>query len=334
MTTLEIRPNLHIHIQTAPGSANIKWWLPDSPPVMFNPQDSSLRPYGKKPPLGKILSSIAPDDLDRIKRRLLQVAEERRSSIAKAKALTKVALNPAYHQTVFEYIPTGKPTDFWVITAYNPDGKTADAGDNISADSNLREEIVSLGLVPFRVIGRSPDSSHAEPGWGFPCDETSALEIGRRYRQEAVFHFTAGRIELVDCESGSHESLGNPSSRILDPRDVRHFTLFVGAPSGRNRLDPLEYAGVCTRIGALFPGFTIQRAEGCFRSSFEETLLIHIGTREPLKVIETAHNLRCFLNQEGIGISHNGVYQRVREWSDNALILESFGFTATKPDPS
>jgi hypothetical protein len=238
-------------------------------------------------------------------------------------------MNPAYHKPVFEYIPTEKPADFWVITAYNPDGNTADAGDNISADSDLREEIVSLGLVPFRVIGRSPDSSHAEPGWGIPCDEATALEIGRRYRQEAVFHFTTGRIDLVDCESGSHESLENPFSRILDPRDVRHFTLSVGSSGGRGKIDPLEYAGICTRVGALFPGFTIQRAEGCFQSRFEETLLIHIATREPQKVLTLAHDLRCFLNQIGIGITHNGIQQRVRDWTDDGLILQSFGIAAS-----
>lgn len=238
-------------------------------------------------------------------------------------------MNPAYHDTVFEYIPTGKPPDFWVITAYNPDGKDADPADNIAADYRLREEIESLGLVPFRLIGRSPDSSHAEPGWGVPCDESTALEIGRRYRQEAVFHFTVGRIELVDCESGSHESLENPSSRILDPRDVRHFTLSVGSPGGRCKIDPLEYAGVCTRVGALFPGFTIQRAEGCFQSRFEETLLIHIATREPQKVLTLAHDLRCFLTQDGIGISHNGIYQRVRDWTDDELILQSFDIAAS-----
>ena len=234
-------------------------------------------------------------------------------------------MNPAYLNAVFEYIPTGKPDDFWVITAHNPDGENAYPGDNIVSDARLLTDIEALNIAPFRIIGLSPDEKHAEPGWGFPCDEATALEIGRRYRQEAVFHFTVGRIDLVDCESGIHESLENPTSRILDPRDVRHFTLSVGSPEGRGKIDPLEYAGVCTRVGALFTGFTIQRAEGCFQSRFEETLLIHIGTREPLKVIETAHNLRCFLNQEGIGISHNGIYQRVREWSDDDLILQSFG---------
>jgi hypothetical protein len=236
----------------------------------------------------------------------------------------KSRLNPAYLNTVFEYITAGKPDDFWVITAYNPEGKPADPGDNIAADAQLIADIEALEITPFPVTGISPDETHAEPGWGFPCDETTVLEIGRRYHQQAVYHFTAGRIDLVDCQTAGRQSLDNPAARIRDPRDLRHFTLFVGSPSDRARLDPLEYAGVCTRVGALFPGFTIQRAEGCFQSRFEDTLLIHIATREPLKVIEVAHSLRCFLNQDGIGISHNGIYQRVRDWSDPHVILETF----------
>ena len=239
----------------------------------------------------------------------------------------KPRLNPAYHNTVFQFTANSKPADFWVITACNPKGKPADPGDNIKADARLHEDITKLKTTPFRVIGLSPDESHAEPGWGFPCDEASALEIGRRYRQQAVYHFTGARIDLVDCKTGGCQPLDDPATRIRDPRELRHFTLFVGSPSGRARLDPLEYAGVCTRIGALFSGFTIQRAEGYYQSRFEETLLIHIATREPQKVLTVAHELRCFLNQDGIGISHNGIYQRVRDWTDDGLILESFGLT-------
>jgi hypothetical protein len=236
----------------------------------------------------------------------------------------KTRLNPAYHQTVFEYIPAGKPDDFWVITAHNPEGRPADPGDNIAADAQLISDIDALEITPFRIIGLSPDETHAEPGWGFPCDEATALEIGRRYHQQAVYHFTAGRIDLVDCKTLERHPLENPATRTRDPRDLRHFTLFVGSSAGRNRLDPLEYAGVCTRVGALFPSFTIQRAEGCFESRFEEALLIHIATREPYQVLEVAHSLRCFLNQTGIGISHNGIYQRVRDWSDSSVILAAF----------
>jgi hypothetical protein len=234
-------------------------------------------------------------------------------------------MNPAYHKPVFEYIPAGKPTDFWVITAYNPDGKNTDPGTNAAADARLHADITVLGIRPFRIIGMSPDATHAEPGWGVPCDETTAIEIGRRYRQEAVYHFTADRIDLVDCKTGERHPLDDPASRVLDPRDARHFTLFVGSPDDRKKLDPAEYTEVCTRVRAVFSGFTVQHAQGCFQSRFEDTLMIHIATREPIKVLTLAHELRCFLNQDGIGISHNGIYQRVRDWSDDSLILESFG---------
>jgi hypothetical protein len=227
--------------------------------------------------------------------------------------------------TVFEYIPAGKPDDFWVVTACNPNGKPADPGDNLKADARLLAAIEALEITPFRVTGLSPDETRAEPGWGLACDEATALKLARRCGRRAVWHFSAGRIALVDCKTRQRHPLEDPAARVRDPRALRHFTLFVGSPAGRGRLDPLEYAGVSTRVGALFPGFTIQRAEGCFQSRFGETLLIHIATREPLKVIETAHSLRCFLNQDGIGISHNGIYQRVREWTDDGMILETFG---------
>ena len=132
----------------------------------------------------------------------------------------KTKLNPAYHQTVFEYFHASKPDDFWVITAYNPNGRPADPGENIAADARLHADIEALGITPFRVTGLSPDESHAEPGWGFPSDEVTPLKIGRRYQQEAVFHFTAGGIDLVDCMTHDREPLEDPAARIRDPRDL------------------------------------------------------------------------------------------------------------------
>ncbi len=239
-----------------------------------------------------------------------------------------------YSDTVFEYLPDGKPADFWVITAYNPDGRTADPGDNLLADSLLQAEIGESKLNAFRIIGMSRDESHAEPGWGIECDERTALDLGRRYRQEAAFHFTGRGIDLVDCKTCERQPLEEPASRIRDPRELRHFTLFLGSSPGRSHINPLEYAGVCTRVGALFPGFTIQRAEGCFQSRFEDTLTIHIATREAHHVLALAHELRGFLQQVGIGISHNGIYQRVREWTDDALVLEAFGLGHVHSDRS
>ena len=237
----------------------------------------------------------------------------------------KSSTHSAYHSTRFEYVTANKPDDFWVVTAYDPNGCPTEIGDNLHADALLLDELNNLGLIPFRVIGRSPDETHAEPGWGFPATEAAAIQIGKRFHQLAIYHFTAGGIDLVILKTNKTEPLDHPASRIHDPRDVRHFRLFVGSPSVRKRIDPLEYAGICTRVGALFPGFTIQRAEGCFQSSFEDTLVIDIATREPQKVLTLAHEIRGFLAQSGIGISHNGIYQSIGEHSDDGLILEAFG---------
>jgi hypothetical protein len=230
-------------------------------------------------------------------------------------------MNPAYNETVFEFIPNKKTPNFWVITAYNPDGKPADAGDNIAGDAELRAEIGALGITPFRIIGLSPDEKHAEPGWGIPCDEATAIRLGRQFRQDAVFHFTAGEIWLIGCLHSVRQTLANPAGRIRDPRDTRHFSLFVGSPPDSETIDGETLAGIRSCIEARFGGFTLQKAEGSFRSRIEETVVIHIATREPREVIELARDLRLLLNQEGIGLSHNGIYQRVREWSDDDLIL-------------
>lgn len=91
-------------------------------------------------------------------------------------------MNPAYLLTVFQFIPESKPDSFWVITAFNPDGITRDITKNNAADSKLHEELTKAGLAPFRIIGMSPDASHAEPGWGIATDEITALSLGVRFR--------------------------------------------------------------------------------------------------------------------------------------------------------
>lgn len=123
-------------------------------------------------------------------------------------------LRAAFKEAIFDFIPGDKPENFWVITAFNPDGQDTDEISNQLADEKLHEELNSLGVGPFRVTGLSPDRTHAEPGWGASLDETSAIEIGRKYRQLAVFHFQAGAIWLVDCSDGSREALDNSVKRF------------------------------------------------------------------------------------------------------------------------
>jgi hypothetical protein len=230
----------------------------------------------------------------------------------------------AYLDTVFELIPKKKTHSFWVITAHNPNGETLSSGENTLADINLRDEIETLKIPFFRVIGMSRDGNHAEPGWGMECDEKTAIKLGKSYQQEALFYFTKNTIELVDCRDGQRISLDEPQSRILDPRDLKHFTIIIESSGDRRKIDPLEYTGVCTRVGAWFPRYTVQRAEGCSQSRFSDSLLIHIASRDTKKIVTVVRDIRTFLTQINIGISHRGIYQPVREWSDDEMILATF----------
>jgi hypothetical protein len=57
-------------------------------------------------------------------------------------------------------------------------------------------------------------------------------------------------------------------------------------------------------------------------------LVIQVATENPKLVLQLAHELRSYMAQEGVGVLCNGIYQRVREWTDDRLILQSWGITS------
>jgi hypothetical protein len=108
----------------------------------------------------------------------------------------------------FEPLPADWPTEFAIITAYDPDGLATSAELNAAADAALEAELRAAGYRLHRITGGSVDGVHLEPGWGVPIGLPGAVEFGRRYRQLAIFAVRAGRLALVDCEDGSAEDLG------------------------------------------------------------------------------------------------------------------------------
>jgi hypothetical protein len=235
-------------------------------------------------------------------------------------------MNREYKSTVFHFIPDGKPSEFWIITAWNPEGRDAPIQDNRARDHRLRSILAERGLYHFRVIGTSVDEDHIESGWGLVTDEGTAIELGQRFAQEAVFHIRGDAVDLISCLTRARSRLPGLQTLLRDPRNVRLFTLSVGSPPSGN-FDAELIQSVRELIQSTFADYTLRRAEGCFENYPEEVLLIDIGTRDYDKVLVLAHALSDFLKQTGAGISCNGVYQRVREWTDDELILESFGLT-------
>jgi hypothetical protein len=105
-------------------------------------------------------------------------------------------------------LPLDWPTEFAIITAYDPDGLPTKGELNLAADLALEADLRAAGYRLLRVTGGSADGLHHEPGWAVPIGLPGAVEFGRRYRQVAVFAVRAGRLALVDCEDGSAEDLG------------------------------------------------------------------------------------------------------------------------------
>ncbi len=115
-----------------------------------------------------------------------------------------------FKQAVFRYapLPLDWPTEFAIITAYDPDGLPTKGELNLAADLALEADLRAAGYRLHRVTGGSADGLHQEPGWAVPIGLPGAVEFGRRYRQVAVFAVRAGRLALADCEDGSIEDLG------------------------------------------------------------------------------------------------------------------------------
>ena len=125
-------------------------------------------------------------------------------------------MNPAYLDTVFD-VETHHPLpqEFVIITAYNPRGRAAPPTRNHHQDQTLRAVLEGRGVTPFRVIGRSVDGSHQEPGWGSPLDIQTGLEIGRMFKQEAIYHVHDDELTLHSCTHEETEQMGNWSARVI-----------------------------------------------------------------------------------------------------------------------
>lgn len=108
-------------------------------------------------------------------------------------------LRPEYRDACFRCPDPEPPARFFIITAYNPDGREVDERSNMIADAALRREISALGLDYLPVTGGSPDFSHAEPGYGIVCTRETALGLAKQFCQDAVFEVRHGQVILISA---------------------------------------------------------------------------------------------------------------------------------------
>jgi hypothetical protein len=118
---------------------------------------------------------------------------------------------PEYLDAIFiaKQAPEGGwPEKYSVLTACNP-MSGGERGEDSTDMTRLRKHLSRRGFKRHPVVGASPDWTHQEASfavWDMSLEE--ALEIGREFRQQAVFWVEGGRIEVVSCDTGERECVG------------------------------------------------------------------------------------------------------------------------------
>jgi hypothetical protein len=233
-------------------------------------------------------------------------------------------MNKSSHPAVFQVLPEELPKSFCILSAWNPDEHTDSPDSNNARDKALAERIDTFSLTRVRVAILSSDGARGEPGWAVDCPISQGAVLAREFRRKSMYFVTDGELVQIGCEDGKQTALGCFAEHLRDPRHCRLFTIYLGSPSPRARLLPTEEFGIRTRVARYFESFTLSKAEGFFRGQTEDTLLISAATAAPARVLELATELLEYTRQQGVGVSYNGIYQRVTSWSDPEFLLRAW----------
>ena len=122
-------------------------------------------------------------------------------------------MNPKYQEAVFE-VEGEFPASFAIITAYNPLGRHAPESRNQHQDQTLRAVLVGRGGSPVRVTGCDPVGEHREPGWAVELPLKEALEVGRTFKQDAIYYVEDEVLSLHECRGDRQWSLGAFAERV------------------------------------------------------------------------------------------------------------------------
>jgi len=92
------------------------------------------------------------------------------------------------------------PSSFAIVTAHATTGQHWTDSQNHAADKQLRRELEALDIWLRRLIGYSPSTGHAEPGWAAELSFDVACDIGLRFQQDAVYFVEADQLFVSHCD--------------------------------------------------------------------------------------------------------------------------------------
>ena len=128
-------------------------------------------------------------------------------------------MNPGYFKTRFrtDENQIHLLEEFVIITAYPTTGETWKTSIIEEADQKLEEELKFRKTWIIRIEGYSPETGHAEQGWGTTMPIDDACEIGLRYRQDAIFHVKNDLLSVTYCDERRElVNIGSFEARLDD----------------------------------------------------------------------------------------------------------------------
>lgn len=114
-------------------------------------------------------------------------------------------LHPAYFHVRFrveESVASWLST-FAIVSGYATTGEQWTSAQNEASDRALATELQARSGWVRRITGYSPETGHAEPGWAVELTEEEAREVGRQFRQDAIYLVQDRQLVVTRCEPGS-----------------------------------------------------------------------------------------------------------------------------------
>ena len=92
---------------------------------------------------------------------------------------------------------------------------------------------------------------------------------------------------------------------------MKIYQLHIGSNPDTGMISLNTETEIQCAVAAEFPSFSVLRGRGYFRGKPEDLLIIKIATDNQLQVYYLAAKLRAALNQDDIGVEHDGEYHQV-----------------------
>lgn len=142
---------------------------------------------------------LSDDLLQRYAKTLLAFTKWDKDGVSKCTVDVSQIVGPTQARWLREL---GLGRSFAVITAWNPEGVVTSDSVNDAAHEALRDTL-KLAAVNTSVacMGCSPDMSHSEPGLAVMVERDAAIELGRRFRQLAIFWYESEQFTIVPLKA-------------------------------------------------------------------------------------------------------------------------------------